>query len=129
MKKIVLSLIFSSGIVFLTHAQEGISPEEQAMSPPEESFSPEAEEAEGKIQIETTNIPPVVLRAFASSNYQEMTIVEAYTLRGGALDEMPGLVQVPKPEMLYELLVEDSTRSALLYFTEDGELYDTIENV
>lgn len=125
MKKLIMFLIFAVSVVFSADAQEGIPQEEQILQQ-EETFSPQEE---GKFMIDEADIPQAVQETLNSADYQGMIITEAYEITGEALNEIPTITQEPKPDKLYELWVEDSTRSAILYFNEDGELYDMVEKV
>lgn len=125
MKKLIMFLIFAMGVVFIADAQEGVPQEEQIFQQ-EEVFSPQKE---GKFQVDEADIPQAIQETLTSADYQGMVITEAYEITGEALNEIPTITQEPKPDKLYELWMEDSTRSAILYFNENGELYDMIEKV
>lgn len=124
MKKIIISVVMVIAAVWCTQAQEAIPQEEQIIQ--EETM---AQNPEGRQMINDMDIPSAVQEGFVNSEFKGMSIVEVYELTGEALDEIPTLIQEPKPDKLYEVVVEDSSRSAILYFTEDGKLYDSIERV
>ncbi len=120
------------GITLLTswqvYAQEVMPQEEQSMDFEEEHtmlFN------QGRVAISEEEIPQAVKEAYAESKFKGMSIVEAYEITGEALNEIPVANQSTKPDKLYELVVGDgdSVQSAVLYFTEEGELYDSIEKV
>lgn len=128
MKKIIISAALVLATIWCSHAQEALPQEEQILTPQEENetavYNPE-----GRQIISESDVPSAIQDAFAKSEFHGMSIIEVYELTGEALDEIPTLRQEPKPNKLYELVVEDSSRSAILYFTEDGELYDSVEKV
>lgn len=127
MKKIIISTVLVLAGLWCTYAQEAVPQDEQITATQEEEAM--THNPEGRQMVNEVEIPSAVQEGFINSTYNEMTIVEVYELTGEALDEIPTMVQEPKPDKLYEVVVEDSSRSAILYFTEDGRLYDSIERV
>lgn len=127
MKKIIISTILILTGFWCTYAQEAVPQDGQITVVQEEETM--THNPEGRQMVNEVEIPSAVQEGFINSAYNEMTIVEVYELTGEALDEIPTMVQEPKPDKLYEVVVEDSSRSAILYFTEDGRLYDSIERV
>jgi hypothetical protein len=82
-------------------------------------------------KIEVSALPQAVKKGFENSEYGQMKIIEAYALSAEAAKKiMDGTrditIVVEEDPLLYELRVEKGDHSALLYFTEKGELY-TVE--
>ena len=82
-------------------------------------------------KIDVRELPQAVQQGFNQSEYGNMKIIEAYVLSAeeakkildGTRDEK---IVVEKP-LLYELKVERGDHSAVLYFTEKGELYNVAD--
>lgn len=121
----MISASLALATLWCAYAQEAI-PQEEEITQQEETM---ARNSEGRQMINEMNVPSAVQEGFTNSEFHGMSIVEVYELSGEALEEIPTLSQEPKPERLYELVVEDSSRSAILYFTEEGKLYDFVEKV
>jgi hypothetical protein len=82
-------------------------------------------------KIEVSALPDAVKQGFDNSEYGQMKIIEAYALSAEAAKKIIDgtrdiKIVVEEDPMLYELRVEKGDHSALLYFTEKGELY-TVE--
>ena len=96
----------------------------------EETNEVEEDEVVGskREKIDVTALPQAVKQGFEQSEYGNMNIIEAYVLSAeeakkildGTRDEK---IIVEEP-LLYELKVEKGDHSAVLYFTEKGELYN-----
>jgi hypothetical protein len=82
-------------------------------------------------KIDVRALPQAVQQGFNQSEYGNMKIIEAYMLSAeeakkildGTRDEK---IVVEEP-LLYELKVESGDHSAVLYFTEKGELYNVTD--
>jgi hypothetical protein len=79
-------------------------------------------------KIQVSDLPPAVKKGFDNSDYGQMKIIEAYVLSAEAakkiLDGTRDIkIIVEEDPILYELKVEKVDHTALLYFTEKGELY------
>lgn len=89
-------------------------------------------EGEGIEYIDINDIPEDVVKRFETGDYQDANIDEAYILRGDALTTVVGqeameyyMNKLP-PEKLYVLnITKDEKLSAIIYYTEDGQIYAT----
>ncbi|MEK6478410.1 hypothetical protein WJR50_12780 [Catalinimonas sp. 4WD22] len=89
-------------------------------------------EGEGIEYIDINEIPEDVVKRFETGDYQDANINEAYILSGDALTTVVGqeameyyMNKLP-PEKLYVLnLTKDEKPSAIIYYTEDGQIYAT----
>jgi len=123
MKKTILTF----GIAIATFATV------QAQDMPKEKMhdqdKKEMIKGEGIKKIENSAIPTEVNEALMESDYEGASIEQAYVLSGAALDQQLGDQSVEMyigdqyPEKLYQLQVTHEDANALLYFTEEGELY------
>ncbi len=126
--KRIFTLAFVLAIFWSARAQEGVPQEEPEVTPQEElPVEPQA----GRKKLSEEEIPQLIMEAFYQSKYQGMTLTEAYELKGAALEDIPTTTQDPKPEVLYELQVTDTKSGsfAILYFTQEGTLYDIARKV
>lgn len=120
------TLIFLLGILLGTSWMANAQTIEE--EDPQEEYQ-EPEEFKSKRQkINLDEIPAPVKRGFSNSEYGSMQIVEAHVLSAEEVEKLlDGTrdILIPTEEtMLYELTVEDGDHSAVLYFTEKGELYN-----
>lgn len=90
-------------------------------------------EGEGITSIEASALPQEVTDGLENSDFKGATINNAYEVTGSALDQALGQESVEMyagdqaPEKLYQLQVTHQDKSAVLYFTEEGELYASKE--
>lgn len=117
MKRIILSFTFILASIFSAHAQQ-------------QDTTLQSIKGEGIEYINTDELPEDVRNRFESGDYQDATIEEAYILKGDALTEVVGQEAMEyyigglPPEKLYVISVtQDETHAAILYYTEDGEIY------
>lgn len=90
---------------------------------------PDKDEFKSKRQkLSLDEIPQAVKRGLANSQYASMQVVEANILSAEEAKKMlegdRDIKVITEETMLYELKVEEGNHSALLYFTENGELYN-----
>ncbi len=86
---------------------------------------------EGMSKITESDLPQEVKDGIEDSEYQGATIEQAYELSGDALTQVltqnnntTGTLATGEPEKLYQLQINtQDSKSAVLYFTEEGELY------
>ena len=83
-------------------------------------------------KIEVADLPDAVRQGFEKSEYGQMNIVEAYALSAEAAKKiLDGTrnekIVVEEEAMLYELQVEKGDHTAMLYFTDKGELYSVTQ--
>lgn len=87
---------------------------------------------EGIEYININDIPEDVVKRFETGDYQDANINKAYILSGDALTTLVGqeameyyMNKLP-PEKLYVLnITKDEKPSAIIYYTEDGQIYAT----
>lgn len=125
MKKVILSLGLAVATFVTVQAQD--QPQVDPQTQPQDQQ--EMIEGEGIEKLDTAQIPQQVKDGIESSEFQGAEIAEAYVLSGTALDQQLGDQAVEQyigdqyPEKLYQLRVSHENSPAMLYFTEEGELY------
>ncbi|WKN29577.1 hypothetical protein PZB74_11440 [Porifericola rhodea] len=123
MKKTILT--FGIAIASFVTVQAQDMPKEKM----QDQDKKEMIKGEGIKKIENSAIPKEVNEALMESDYEGASIKQAYVLSGAALDQQLGDQSVEMyigdqyPEKLYQLQVTHEDANALLYFTEEGELY------
>jgi hypothetical protein len=150
MKKILMTLGFATATLFAVHAQETPQPQEEQEQIPEqqqeypqeqqqqqEQYSQQQDttqiEGETVQKLDTTQLPQEVTQALNESEYQGASIENAYKLSGDAIDVLMDLNAYEiyagdvGPETLYMLRVMHEDKPAIIYLTEEGEVYATKE--
>ncbi|MEK6478409.1 hypothetical protein WJR50_12775 [Catalinimonas sp. 4WD22] len=124
MKKLLLTL----GIAVASFATL------QAQDQPQTQDQQEMIEGEGVEKIDTTQIPQEVHEGLKNSDFKNAKVAEAYILSGVALDKyledqsLEMYIGDQFPDKVYQLQIShDDNNPAVVYFTEEGELYASKE--
>lgn len=123
MKKILLTL----GIAVASFATL------QAQDQPQTQDQQEMIEGEGIEKIENAQIPQEVHEGLKNSDFKDAKVAEAYILSGAALDKyledqsLEMYIGDQFPDKVYQLQISNDDNPAVVYFTEDGELYASKE--
>ena len=91
--------------------------------------NPESVADANRQEIDHTQLPPSVVRALDEGSYEGMTIAEVFVLRGEALKYATARRTDLVPRRLYELQLWDGKELSVIYFTEQGELYEADRSV
>ena len=114
-KVIVLSTLFLS-IWGTTYAQD--------MMLPENVVEPENISNSDRQAIDQSELPSSIVRALDEKTYEGMAIAEAFVLQGDALKQAASERIDIVPRVLYELQLWRGDQHAVVYFTEQGEVYE-----
>lgn len=87
------------------------------------------ESASEPATIMEMDLPPKILYALDEGDYQHLTITRARILRKRDLRRLAIDNSVSSSVILYELLMEDESNVITLYYTEQGELLNAVQNV
>lgn len=123
MKKILLTL----GIAVASFATL------QAQDQTQTQDKQEMIEGEGVEKIDNAQIPQEVHEGLKNSDFKDAKVAEAYILSGTALDKyledqsLEMYIGDQFPDKVYQLQISHDDNPAVLYFTEEGELYASKE--
>ncbi len=121
MKKILLTFGLALASLAVVNAQDTLQTEPQNQQ--------EMIEGEGIEMIEKSDIPQAVTDGMENSEFKGAEVMQAFIISGDALDQQLGDQSVEKyigdqyPEKLYQIQVTSEDVPAVVYFTEEGELY------
>ena len=74
--------------------------------------------------IHQSELPSSVVRALDEGTYEGMDIAEAFVLQGDALKRAAADRNDIAPRVLYELQLWSGENFSVVYFTEQGEVYE-----
>ena len=75
-------------------------------------------------EIDRSQLPSSVVRALDEGSYEGMDITEAFVLQGEALKRATADRTDLTPRVLYELQLWSGDQFSVVYFTEQGEVYE-----
>jgi hypothetical protein len=101
----------------------------QDMILPELVTNPESVVAAERQEIDRLQLPSTVVRALDEGTYEGMDITEVFVLQGDALKYATARRTDLIPRLLYELRLWDGKQFSVVYFTEQGELYEADRRV
>ena len=101
----------------------------QDMILPESVTSPESVTDVNRQEIDHAQLPSSVVRALDEGTYEGITITQVFVLRGAALKHATAQRTDLIPRRLYELQLWNGEQLSVVYFTEQGELYEADRSV
>ena len=101
----------------------------QDMILPESVTNPESIAEINRQEINHAQLPPSVVRALDEGTYEGLTITQVFVLRGAALKHATAQRTDLIPRRLYELQLWNGEQLSVVYFTEQGELYEADRSV
>ncbi|MGB3849606.1 MAG: hypothetical protein WA958_06525 [Tunicatimonas sp.] len=101
----------------------------QDMILPDIVTNPESVVAAERQEIDHSQLPSPVVRALDEGTYEGMDITEVFVLQGDALKYATAQRTDLIPRMLYELRLWDGEQLSVVYFTEQGEVYEADRRV
>ncbi len=116
MKKVIILSALFLGFLGTTYAQDMILPENMV--------EPESISNADRQAIDHSELPSPVVRALDEGTYEGMAIAEAFVLQGDALKHAASERIDRVPRVLYELQLWRGDQLSVVYFTEQGEVYE-----
>ena len=101
----------------------------QDMILPESVTNPESIAEINRQEIDHAQLPSSVVRALDEGTYEGLTITQVFVLRGAALKHATAQRTDLIPRRLYELQLWNGEQFSVVYFTEQGELYEADRSV
>lgn len=101
----------------------------QDMVLPENVINSESVAGEDRQEIDHSQLPSSVVRALDEGTYEGMDIAEVFILQGYALKYATAQRTDLVPSMLYELQLWNGEELSVVYFTEQGEVYEADRSV
>ena len=101
----------------------------QDMILPESVTNPESVADANRQEIDHAQLPSSVVRALDEGSYEGITITQVFVLRGAALKHATAQRTDLIPRRLYELQLWNGEQLSVVYFTEQGELYEADRSV
>jgi hypothetical protein len=101
----------------------------QDMILPESVTNPESVADANRQEIDHAQLPSSVVRALDEGTYEGVTITQVHVLRGAALKHATAQRTDLIPRRLYELQLWNGEQLSVVYFTEQGELYEADRSV
>ncbi len=115
--------------LFVTLAVTLTSVLAQDMILPESVTNPESIADINRQEIDHAQLPSSVVRALDEGTYEGITITQVFVLQGAALKHATARRTDLMPRRLYELQLWNGEQLSVIYFTEQGELYEADRSV